>query len=140
MKKYKIIFWIIWLAIVTIGPYTISKNIVFPKVFSDYGLTLNFLERLSGVFIFTLLFIQIILGAYMKELTGRFGGWVLKVHTVQGPIIYLLAIIHPLFLLIFNFKVFHTFDPFIFIPKLVFFVRNRLNYFTHSEDLVFGFW
>lgn len=113
MKKYyKIIFGIIWLGLVFLGFYTISKTVVFPKVFSDYGLTLNLFERVSGVFIFTLLFIQIILGAYMDKLTSKFGGWIFKVYTIQGLIIYLLAIIHPLFLLIFNFKVFHTFDPF----------------------------
>ena len=140
MKKYKIIFWIIWLVIVTIGPYTISKNIVFPKVFSDYGLTLNFLERLSGVFIFTLLFIQIILGAYMKKLTSRFGGWIFKVHAIQGPIIYFLAlIIHPFFLLIFNFKLFHTIDPFYIYTQVCFLCKNKLELFYTFGRLAIWF-
>ena len=103
MKKYKIGFWLIWLALVSLGFYTILKTVILPTVFSDYSLTLNFLERITGVFIFTLLFIQIILGAYMGKLINKFGSWIFKIHTIQGPFIYLLAIIHPLFLFVFNY-------------------------------------
>lgn len=112
MKKYKIVFWIIWLVLVFVGPLTILRSVSFPKVLSDFGLTLNLLERVSGVFVFTLLFIQIVLGAYMDKLESKLGGWVFKVHTIQGPFIYLFALVHPLFLFIFNFKIFHTLDPF----------------------------
>ena len=48
----------------------------------------------------------------MNKLTSKLGNWVFKIHAVQGPVIYLLALIHPLFLFVFNYKIFHTFDPF----------------------------
>lgn len=128
MKKNKIIFWVIWLTIVSLGQYAILKTVVFPKVFSDYGLTLNFLGRLSGIFIFTLLFIQIILGAYMEKLSSKFGGWIFKVHAIQGLVIYLLALIHPLFLLIFNFKVFHIIDPFYIYTQVCFLCKNKSEF------------
>lgn len=139
MKKYyKIIFWIIWLTIVSLGQYVILKTVVSPKVFSDYGLTLNFFERISGVFIFTLLFIQIILGAYMDKLTSKFGGWIFKVHVIQGPIIYLLALIHPFFLLIFNFKLFHTLDPFYIYTQACLLCKTNLELFYTFGRL--GLW
>ena len=125
MKKNKIIFWVIWLTLVFLGFYTISKTIIFSTVFSDYSLTLNFLERVSGVFIFTLLFIQIILGAYMDRLSKWFGSWIIKVHTIQGPFIYFLALIHPFFLLIFNFKLFHTTNPFYIYTQVCFLCKNK---------------
>lgn len=125
----KIGFWLIWLVLVLLGPYVISKTVVFPKVFSDYGLTLNFLERLSGVFIFTLLFIQIVLGAYLEKLTSKFGGWIFKVHAIQGPVIYLLALIHPLFLFVFNYKVFHTLDPFYIYTQACLLCKTNIEFF-----------
>ena len=122
MKKYyKTIFWIIWLGLVFLGPYTISKTIVVSP--------LNLLQRASGVFIFTLLFIQIMLGAYMNKLSSKFGNWILKVHAVQGPIIYLLAIIHPFFLLVFNYKLFHTIDPFYIYTQVCFLCKTKLELF-----------
>lgn len=140
MKKYsKLIFWVIWLILVFVGFYTISKTIVFPTVFSNYFLTLNLFERVSGVFIFTLLFIQIILGAYMEKLTSKFGSWISKVHAVQGPIIYLLAIIHPLFLLIFNYKLFHTIDPFYIYTQACLLCKTNLELFYTFGRLALWF-
>jgi len=136
--KNKIIFWVIWLGLVLLGPYFISKTVVFPKVFSDYSLTLNFLQRVSGVLIFTLLFIQIILGAYMQEFTKRFGTWISNVRAIQGPVIYLLAVIHPLFLLIFNYKLFHTLDPFYVYTQVCLLCKTNLELFYTFGRL--GFW
>lgn len=85
-KYFKYIFWIIWLGLVILGPYTILKT--------PTSSILNLLERISGVFVFSLLFIQI---ALKKNI---------------NPLIYLLVFIHPLFLFAFNYKVFHRFDPF----------------------------
>jgi len=127
MKKYITLYLVVLLTLVSLGFYTISKTVVFPTVFSNYSLTINFLERISGVFIFTLLFIQIMLGAYMKKLSPKFGGWIDKVHATQGPIIYILAVIHPFFLLIFNFKVFHTVDPFYIYTQVCFLCKNKFE-------------
>ncbi len=117
IKKNKIIFWVIWLVLVFLGPYAILKTPIVS--------TLNFLERVSGVFVFTLLFIQIILGAYMEKLSSKFGNWIFKVHEVQGPFIYLLALVHPLFLLVFNFKVFHILDPFYIYTQVCLLCKNK---------------
>ncbi len=129
MKKYKIIFWIIWLGLVFLGPYTISKTIIVSP--------LNLLLRVSGVFIFTLLFIQIILGAYMGKLTNKFGSWVFKVHAIQGPIIYLLAMIHPFFLLVFNYKLFHTIDPFYIYTQACLLCKTKIELFYTFGRLAF---
>lgn len=139
MKKSKIGFWVIWLVLVLLGPYFITKTVVFPKIFSDYGLTLNFLERVSGVSIFTLLFIQIVLGAYMEKLSDKLGNWVYKVYTIQGPVIYLLAIVHPFFQLIFNYKLFHTLDPFYIYTQVCFLCKNKTELLYSFGRLAFWF-
>jgi predicted ferric reductase len=138
MKKYIIAFWIIWLALVFVGQFTILKSVSFPKVLTDFGLTLNLLERVSGVFIYTLLFVQIISGAYMDKLTNKLGGWIFKVHTIQGPFIYLFALIHPLLLLVFNYKIFHTLDPFYIYTQVCFLCKtNRELFYTFGR---LGLW
>ena len=139
MKKNKIGFWAVWLGLVFLGFYTISKTIVFPKVFSNYSLTLNLLQRASGVLIFTLLFIQIILGAYPEKLSDKLGNWVYNVHAVQGPVIYLLVIVHPLFQLIFNYKLFHIFDPFYVYTQVCFLCKNKTELFYTFGRLAFWF-
>ncbi len=113
MKKYKIIFWIIWLALVFLGFYTVLNTPI--------SSTLNFFERISGVIVFSLLFIQIILGKNIN------------------PFIYFLVFIHPLFLLISNFKLFHTFDPFYIYTQVCFLCKNKLELFYTFGRLAIWF-
>ena len=113
MKKNKIIFWVIWSVLVFLGFYTISKTPIVS--------TLNLLQRASGVLIFTLLFIQIVLGK--------------SIH----PIIYLLAVIHPLFQLIFNYKLFHILDPFYIYTQVCFLCKNKTELFYTFGRLAFWF-
>ena len=113
MKKNKIIFWVIWSVLVFLGFYTISKTPIVS--------TLNLLQRASGVLIFTLLFIQIVLGK--------------SIH----PIIYLLAVIHPLFQLIFNYKLFHILVPFYIYTQVCFLCKNKTELFYTFGRLAFWF-
>lgn len=130
MKKYYIIlFWTIWLFLIAVGFYTISKTVVLSTVFSNFALTLNLFERVTGVLLFTLLFIQIVLGAFMDKLEGLLGSLVFKVHTFFGPVIYVIALIHPLFLFIFNFKIFHTFDPFYIYTQACLLCNKKIELF-----------
>lgn len=113
MKKYIIIFWIIWLGLVFFGFYTVLNTPI--------SSTLNFFERISGILLFSLLFIQIVLGKKIN------------------PVIYLLALIHPFFLLIFNFKLFHTIDPFYIYTQVCFLCKNKLELFYTFGRLAIWF-
>lgn len=113
MKKNIIIFWCIWLGLVILGPYTILKTPIVS--------TLNLLERISGVFIFSLLFIQIAL------------------KKIVNPVILLLVFIHPLFLLIFNYKVFHTLDPFYIYTQACLLCKTNLELFYTFGRLAIWF-
>ena len=122
MKKYykqsladkvgKYLFWFIWLGLVVFGSHTILRTPI--------SSTLNLLERISGVFVFSLLFIQI---ALRKNI---------------NPIIYLLIFIHPLFLFAFNYKIFHTLDPFYIYTQACLLCKNNLELFYTFGRL--GFW
>ena len=56
----------------------------------------NLIQRFLGLAAFTLLFIQLISGAFMDKLTKKFGGRVFKFHIFEGILIYCLAVLHPL--------------------------------------------
>lgn len=111
-KYFKYIYWIIWLGLVILGPYTILKTPI--------SSTLNLLERVSGVIVFSLLFIQIVLKKNIN------------------PLIYLLVFIHPLFLFVFNYKVFHTLDPFYIFTQVCLLCKTNLELFYTFGRL--GFW
>ena len=113
MKKYiKIIYWVIWLGLIYFG---------FSTVFSHYTLVLNLLQRVSGILLFAMLFIQIVLEKKIN------------------PLIYLLAIIHPLFLFIFNYKIFHTIDPFYIYTQACFLCPKPVELIYSFGRLAFWF-
>lgn len=112
INKTKIIIFTAWLFVLAIGPYTIFKNTNLGTLKSNPLLIVNILQRIAGIAAFTLVFFQIILGAFMEKLTQKLGGWIFKFHIIQGPIAYSLILLHPLLLVLFNFKIFGKFDPF----------------------------
>lgn len=63
------------------------------------ALTYLFL-RLTGLYAFILIFIQIILGAYMDFWRGIFGSRILNFHATQGLVAYGLVLTHPAFFLL----------------------------------------
>jgi predicted ferric reductase len=65
-----------------------------------------------GLWAYTLLFVQIIIGAFMDRWIEKYGPWVLKFHVFEGILIYTLIIIHPLLFTVFYYLVGRGFDPF----------------------------
>lgn len=72
----------------------------------------NFIQRFLGLAAFTLMFFQIVLGAFMQKWTERLGGWIFKFHIIQGVVIYLLVLLHPFFFILYNYSYGKGFDPF----------------------------
>jgi len=113
MKKYyKIIFWLIWLAFVFVGPYTIIKNSRLDLVFSSPGLTIVFFQRMTGVLAFILFFLQIVLGANMPKLKQILGDWLFEFHGIEGLFTFFLFLLHPILYLLYYRSLYHVIDPF----------------------------
>lgn len=97
-----------------------------------------FLQRASGLILFTLMAFQIFLGALMPILTKKFGKWVFNYHLTQGIIIASLAIFHPITFLILNFISKKVFDPFyIFTDFCVLCLTKIELYYSFGR---FAFW
>jgi len=112
-KQKKASFFLIWLLILVLGPISVLKNTPFSKLtFQDFPLLINFLQRMAALLIFSLLFVQIILGAWMQKWIEKFGGWIFRFHATQGAIAYSLILAHPLLFFLYNFKIKGVPDPF----------------------------
>ena len=110
--KLKLSLFIVWLVILLSGPLTIFKTIKDFDITQNIPLLINILQRTVGLLVFSLLFMQIILGAFMQKWKEKLGVWVLKFHIIQGVIVYMLVLAHPLLFVIYNFKTRGLINPF----------------------------
>lgn len=112
MNKSKIIFYLIWIVLLSLAPITILENTSFALITRNYGTMANAVQRLFGLWALTLMFVQIVLGSFMTKLTEKFGGWIFKFHVMQGILVYFLILVHGTAFVVFNYLIGHGFDPF----------------------------
>lgn len=129
IMKNKIIFFLIWLGALSLAPISILANTPLPHVFTNYSTTANFIQRLLGLTAFTLLFFQIILGAFMEKWTNKLGGWIFRFHIIEGVIVYTLIILHPLSFMLFNYFARRGLDPFFVFTYLCVLCPTRIDFF-----------
>ena len=110
-KKY--LFFLVWTVIILLGPLTVIQNSLRLNPGNQIIIDLNFVQRLTGIIAFELIFIQIVLGASMNFWTNKFGGWVYTFHTrYEGSLAYLLILTHKL-------------DPFSIFPQFCFLCKTK---------------
>jgi len=97
LRVKKAIFFSLWLFVVVVGPITVFRNTSISFLTSDSIYLANFFQRLTGLLAFSLIFCQIMLGAYMNKFIEFLGGRAFKIHLIQGLVTYGLILIHPLF-------------------------------------------
>lgn len=109
----KIYFFLIFTIFLVLIPLTVFK--VTPlEIIQKYPYTvITLFQRIIGLILFILLFVQIILGAFMGRFTEKLGGWVYKFHIFEGKLTYLLAIAHPVLLMLFSYFTGHKLDPYV---------------------------
>ncbi len=112
MNKNKLIFYIFWISLLLFAAASVVINTPLSFILKNEITIVNTLQRLTGLWAFIMLSIQIILGAFMTRLTEKFGGWIFRFHIFQGIIVYLLIITHPLLFTVFNYVSGRGLDPF----------------------------
>lgn len=112
------LFLIFWLLLLLSGPITVLKN-TFPSTLADPIVIANLFQRITGLLAFTLIFIQIVLGAFLGGWTQVIGARAYKFHIIQGLFAYGFILIHPLFENIITYQVSKSFvDALsVFIPR-----------------------
>ncbi len=87
----------------------------------------NTLQRLIGMWAYTMLFVQIILGSFMPRLAEKFGGWIFKFHVFEGILVYFLILLHPALFIVFNYLVGRGLDPFYVFIDACLICRNSIE-------------
>ena len=101
VRTRRYIFYAIWFLLLSLPLITFLKNTNLSTAFSNPVLILNTFQRLTGMTAYILLFIQIMLGAFMDHWVQVIGAKAYKFHITQGLFIYGLVLVHPtLYLLI----------------------------------------
>lgn len=137
LRIKKILFFAVWLGILSIGPITILKVTPFQVATKQSTFLINFFQRITGLALFSLLTIQITLGVLMSKLTERLGGWIFKFHILEGVFIYSLILLHPLLFVLYNFKIKGVIDPFYVFTDLCVLCKGNLEYFYNFGRIAF---
>lgn len=129
MGNGRLIFIILWVGLILIGPITVFRNTSLELALSNQTMTLNFFQRIVGLLAFSLIAWQIILGAFMDRWIQKLGPWVLKFHFMEGALIYTLVLLHPLLFVLFNFKLMGKLDPFYVFTDICVLCQKPIEYF-----------
>ena len=129
--KNKIIFYIVWLGILSLIPITIFIDTPLSLVLKSSATIANTFQRLLGLTAFTLMFFQIVIGSFMNYWTEKFGGWIFNFHITEGIIAYILIILHPVSFVFFNYFAGVGFNPFfVFVDFCVLCSTRKDLYYT----------
>jgi predicted ferric reductase len=148
MNKNKLFYLSVWLVLLALAPITIYKSLPSTGALREPVILLNVLQRLLGLWAFTLLFTQIVLGAFMQKLTEKVGGWLYSFHALEGVIVYFLILSHPMVFVIFNYFLGKGIDPFYVFTEYCIFCKNitefyytlgRLSFLTVTLTVFAGF-
>ena len=125
----KIIFFVILAILLLLVPVTALHTTPLALVLKNNATLTNYIQRVFGLSAFILLFEQLILGAFMDNLTKKLGGWVFRFHVIEGAIVYFLVFLHPLFLIIFNHFIGAGWDPYRVFINACLLCQTPLEYY-----------
>lgn len=125
----KLVFFGIWFFLILIGLYTIRTNTDLSLIFISRSGEANLSQRIFGILIYTLLFTQVMLGAYMQFWTEKLGGWIFKFHIFEGVLIYLLVLLHTFSFVLFNYFLRQKFDPIFVYLDFCLLCKTTVDYF-----------
>lgn len=138
MNWKKIAFYFIWFVLLALGPFTILKNTPLDVLLTGSRIIqVNFIQRVLGLTAFTMLFTQIILGAFMPKWIEKLGGWIFKFHITEGLIAYALVVLHPLMFFLFNYFIYQSLDIFYIFVDICILCKPPIEYFYSLGRLAF---
>lgn len=95
LKKRRVFCLSIVVFILALAPISVFQNLSIEEIKTNRILFLNFLQRVSGQWSFSLLFFQILLGSNMQYWAKILGALSYRLHIVFGIISYSLILFHP---------------------------------------------
>ena len=96
LKAKRYIFFTIWFLIIISGPLTVFLNTPYENALSNEKVLINVFQRTTGLLAFSLIFIQIVIGAYMDKWVQIIGAKAYNLHVTQGLFTYGFVLVHPI--------------------------------------------
>lgn len=127
MRKF--IFFVIWTTLLLLAPVTIIHTVPLTVAFKNHVILTNFIQRFFGLTALTLMFVQLILGAFMSKWIEKLGLWILNFHIFEGILIYMLVLLHPMFFMIFKYLVGMGLDPYFAFVNICLLCKTPLDYY-----------
>ncbi len=125
----KLFFLASWFVVVSLSFLTLVNITPLSLAFSTPAISVNFIQRGLGLLVFSLLFIQIILGAFMNKISEKLGEWVFNFHVFEGILVYLLAFLHPIFFLLSNYFSGGRLDPYAAFINVCLICKTSTDYY-----------
>ncbi len=125
----KVIFFAFVIVLLLLVPITALQVTPLSLVLKNSATLTNYIQRILGLTLFTLLFVQLILGAFMDKLQKIIGEWVFKYHVIEGVIIYSLALLHPLTFMVFNHFAGIGWNPYFVFVDVCLLCQSRIDYY-----------
>jgi predicted ferric reductase len=116
-------------ALLALAPVSVLQNTGINLILSKHVVLINVLQRIIGLWAFTLLFCQIILGFFMTRLVEKLGGWIYNFHVFEGITAYTLIILHPVFFMALNYFFGKGLDPFYIFTDFCVLCSTRLEFY-----------
>ena len=129
MLSKKIFFILVWLLLIVLSVISPVKEFKFVLASKNQVLLIGLFQRILGLLAFTLLFIQIFLGAFMGRLTEKLGEWVFNFHLFNGKLLYTLILLHPALYMLYLFKIKGVLDPFYIYSDLCVLCKGNFEHF-----------
>jgi predicted ferric reductase len=137
MNKNKIIFYTGWVALILLGVFTVFQNTQLSLVLVNRVVLANFIQRILGLTAFTMMFTQLILGAYMPKWVEKYGPWVFKFHVFHGILIYSIILLHPLFFVFGNYFAGQKFNPFFAFIDVCVLCSKKIDFYYNFGRIAF---
>ena len=129
MLSKKTFFILVWLLLIVLSVISPVKEFKFVLASKNQVLLIGLFQRILGLLAFTLLFIQIFLGAFMGRLTEKLGEWVFNFHLFNGKLLYTLILLHPALYMLYLFKIKGVLDPFYIYSDLCVLCKGNFEHF-----------
>ena len=137
MLSKKTFFILVWLLLIVLSVISPVKEFKFVLASKNQVLLIGLFQRILGLLAFTLLFIQIFLGAFMGRLTEKLGEWVFNFHLFNGKLLYTLILLHPALYMLYLFKIKGVLDPFYIYSDLCVLCKGNLEHFYNFGRVAF---
>lgn len=105
LRQKRIIWFSIWLFVILAGPISVIRNTSLPIDTNNLLVLTSIFQRLTGLVGLSLIFSQIMLGAFMKNWVQILGARAYRAHVTQGLLAYGFIVLHPLMQMAIDYQV-----------------------------------